>query len=111
MSIFRSAEAKAPLEGWHVRFRQKIGVPTESVSFSTRLGSTHTLICGTQNAPALLCLHGAMASSAHVLVGASALARGFRLIAPDIPGQSPMSAEVRADIDGSGYSDWLADVF
>jgi 2-hydroxy-6-oxonona-2,4-dienedioate hydrolase len=111
MSIFTSADAKATLERWHVRFRQKIGVPTESVSFSTRLGNTHTLICGARDAPALVCLHGAMASSAHVLVGASALARGFRLIAPDIPGQSPMSAEIRPDIDGSGYSDWLADVF
>lgn len=111
MSIFTSSEAKAKLEGWHERFRRKIGIPTESVSFPTYLGQTHALVCGLPNAPALVCLHGAMASSAHVLAGASALAKSFRLIAPDIPGQSPMSAEVRPDINGSGYSDWLADVF
>lgn len=111
MSIFTSAEAKAKLEGWHVRFRQKIGVPTESVSLSTHLGLTHLLVCGSSDAPPLLCLHGAMASSAHVLLGASALAKDFRLIAPDIPGQSPMSADVRPDVNGPGYSEWIANVF
>jgi 2-hydroxy-6-oxonona-2,4-dienedioate hydrolase len=111
VSVFTSAEAKAKLVAWHARFRQMLGMPTESVCFSTRLGETHALIAGVADAPALVCLHGAMASSAHVLVGAKVLGQRFRLIAPDIPGQSPMSADVRPDINGGAYSEWLAEVF
>ncbi|HEX5227617.1 MAG TPA: alpha/beta hydrolase [Bryobacteraceae bacterium] len=110
-SIFISPEAKTKLEAWHERFRKKLGIPTDSVRISTRLGPTHVLCCGPPDAPPLVCLHGAMGSSAHILAGATTLAKNFRLIAPDVPGQSPMSAETRPGINGQGYPEWLADVF
>jgi 2-hydroxy-6-oxonona-2,4-dienedioate hydrolase len=111
MTVFIDADAKGKLVNWHSRFRQKIKVSTESSVFSTRLGETHALVCGPPDGTPLVCLHGAMASSAHVLLGAPLLASRLRLIAPDIPGHSPMSAEARPDINGPGYAEWLADVF
>jgi len=110
MSIFVSSEAREKLLVWHERFRLKIGIPTESVQLKTRLGQTHVLVCGLQNAPTIICIHGAMASSAHALVGAAMLARDFRLIAPDVPGYSPMSADVKADVNAPSFAEWLAEV-
>jgi 2-hydroxy-6-oxonona-2,4-dienedioate hydrolase len=111
MSVFVSSKAREKLVGWHERFRLKIGIPTESVRLKTRLGETHALVGGPRNAPAIVCIHGAMASSAHILVGAAGLMKYFRLIAPDVPGQSPMSAEVRPDANTPAYAEWLSDVF
>lgn len=110
-AIFTSAESKARLVNWHERFRGKLEIPTDSIPLSTRLGLTHVLCCGPPDAPPLVCLHGAMASSAHILAGATGLAKNFRLIAPDVPGQSALSVEARPDINGPGYPEWLADVF
>jgi pimeloyl-ACP methyl ester carboxylesterase len=111
MNLFESVDAKRKLVDWHDRFRTRIGLPTESFRFSTRLGETHALFCGPLKAPPLLCLHGAMSNSAQAILGAAPLADAFRLIAPDVIGQSPMSAEVRPDANGPAYGEWLSDVF
>jgi 2-hydroxy-6-oxonona-2,4-dienedioate hydrolase len=110
MSIFTSPDARKKLVDWCERFRNKIGIPTESIQLPTRLARTHALACGPPGAPAIVCIHGAMASSAHMLLGAAALAKRFRLVAPDVPGQSPMSPDVRPDVNGPEYPDWLADL-
>jgi pimeloyl-ACP methyl ester carboxylesterase len=52
-----------------------------------------------------------MSNSAQALLSAAPLADAYRLIAPDVVGQSPMSAEVRPDANGPAYGDWLSDVF
>lgn len=111
MDIFTSVDTKRRLVDWQARFRTRIGFSTESCRFSTRLGETHALFCGPLEAPPLVCLHGAMSNSAQAILGAAPLADTFRLIAPDVIGQSPMSAEVRPDVNGPAYGEWLADVF
>jgi pimeloyl-ACP methyl ester carboxylesterase len=111
MTIFTSLQAKKQLMDWQDQFRARIGLPTESCRFSTRLGETHALFCGPSEAPPLVCLHGAMSNSAQAMLGAAPLADAFRLIAPDVVGQSPMSAETRPDVNGPAYGEWLADVF
>jgi 2-hydroxy-6-oxonona-2,4-dienedioate hydrolase len=53
-------------------------------------------------------LHGALASSAHVLPEVGPLLRRFRVYAPDVPGHSPIGADVRLPLDG--YGPWVTDV-
>ncbi len=108
-SIFRSPEAKERLVQWHHRFRERIGRPTESRRIETRFGETHVLSCGPADAPPVVMLHGALASSAHVMGEVASLADRFRLIGLDVIGQSPMSAEVRPEVKGTTYGQWAVD--
>ena len=109
MTIFKSSQAKATILGWQDRFRARIGRPLESRQLQTRFGPTHALLCGPEDAPPIVLLHGAMASSAHALLEVASLADRYRVIALDIIGQSPLSAEVRPDVNGLAYGEWLID--
>src|SRR5688572_12550084 len=109
MTIFRTPEGKAALTTWHERFRDRIGRPTQSRTLQTRFGPTHALFCGPEDAAPIVLLHGAMASSAHALLEVASLADRFRVIALDVIGQSPMSAEVRPEVNGPAYGEWVLD--
>ncbi|QDE70264.1 hypothetical protein BHS09_26650 [Myxococcus xanthus] len=66
-SAFKGEHAKAVLSRWHDHFRGRLRVPTESRTVQTRVGDTHVLVGGPEAAPNVVVLHGALASSAHVL--------------------------------------------
>lgn len=108
--IFRSPGARARIEVWHERFRAKLTTPVASRTVPTAFGETHVLVGGPADAPPLVLLHGAMASSAHVLVELEPLMRDFRVHAVDVLGQSVKSADVRLRVDGDEYGRWLRDV-
>ena len=109
MSIFQSTEGKAVMVQWHERFRERIGRPVRSRQLDTRFGATHALECGPDDAPPIVFLHGALASSAHVMAEVVDLADRFRVIGLDVIGQSPMSAEVRPEVKGNDYGHWVVD--
>src|SRR5579883_1865894 len=109
MTLFKTPEGKAAMVAWHERFRSRVGRPTTSCSLRTRFGATNALFCGPASAPPLVLLHGALASSAHALLEVASLADRFRVIALDVIGQSPMSADARLDVNGSEYGQWLLD--
>ncbi len=109
-SMFRSASSKAVMLEWYERFHCRLQVPTERLTVTTRCGDTHVLVGGRSDGPAVVLLHGAMASSAHVMVEAAPMLDLFRVYAVDIVGQSPMSADYRPSVTGSEYGDWLIDV-
>ncbi|KYG01679.1 alpha/beta hydrolase [Sorangium cellulosum] len=108
--IFRSPEARARIATWFERFREKAPVPTRAREVSTRFGATHVLVAGPEHAPPLVCVHGAMASSAHLLPELGPLLTRFRVHAVDVIGQSVKSADVRVPVDGPAYAEWLTDV-
>lgn len=108
-TIFTTPAGREKMLVWHERFRARLRRPTQSQMLSTRYGCTHALACGSEEAPPLVLLHGAMASSAHALLEVETLADHFRVIALDIIGQSPMSAQVRPDVNGPAYGEWLLD--
>lgn len=110
-TIFRSPEARARVEAWHERFRAKLATPVTSRTVPTGFGETHVLVGGPADAPPLVLLHGAMASSAHVLGELEPLMRDFRVHAVDVLGQSVKSADVRLRVDGDEYGRWLKEVF
>ena len=92
-SAFKSPAARHLLDDWFERFRARIGRPTESRTVPTRFGDTHVLVGGPVGAPDLVLLHGALASSAHVLHELAPLLERFRVHAVDIVGQSVKSAD------------------
>ncbi|WP_437949319.1 alpha/beta hydrolase [Sorangium sp. So ce296] len=108
--IFRSPEARARIATWFERFREKAPVPTRAREVSTRFGATHVLVAGPEHAPPLVCVHGAMASSAHLLPELGPLLTRFRVYAVDVIGQSVKSADVRVPVEGPAYAEWLTDV-
>jgi len=110
MIAFRDDDAKQSLAGWYPRFLDRIPGPVAQRRVQTRQGETHVLLAGPEDAPPLVVIHGAMASSAHAVSEIGALARRWRIVAPDVIGQSPMSADGRIPLDGAAPAEWLTDV-
>jgi pimeloyl-ACP methyl ester carboxylesterase len=109
-SIFRSPKARAVIAEWFDRFRAKLPVPTESRTVPTQFGDTHVLVGGPADAPPLVVLHGALASSAHLLGELAPLLERFRVYAVDVIGQSVKSADARPSVTNDDYGRWLVDV-
>lgn len=109
-SLFTSPERKATLLDWYERFAAKLTTPTTRRTVSTRFGEAHVLMTGPESAPPLVLLHGALASSAHLLGELEALAARFRVYAVDVVGQSVKSADAQPSVKNDDYGHWLADV-
>lgn len=108
-TMFASPQKRELIRQWCGRFRQRIGVPVEDTVVHTSFGSTHALMAGPASAPPLVLLHGALASSAHVLPEAGPLVRTRRVYALDIIGQSAWSEDRRLDVRDSSYGRWLVE--
>lgn len=108
--IFKSDAAKTLMLEWFERFRARLRVPTESRMVPTRFGETHVLVGGPADAPPVVVLHGAMASSAHLLGELAPLLERFRLHAVDVVGQSVKTPHARPSVKNNDYGVWLADV-
>lgn len=107
--MFRDEEARRTIDAAYERFRARIpGAVGRSVP--TRFGETHVLVAGPSDAPPLVVLHGALASSAHLMGELGPLRDRFRVYGIDVLGQSVKSAEVRPAVDGPAYAEWLVDV-
>jgi len=113
-TLFRDEKGRAVMEAAYERFRARLPEAKEgaleSRVVSTRFGDTHVLVTGPANAPPLVVLHGALASSAHVLGELDSMRSAFRVYAVDVLGQSVKSADARIDVRGTAYGEWLVDV-
>lgn len=108
--IFKSEESKARIAEWHRVFRDGLPYPVESRTLKTSFGDTHLLVAGPENGKPLVALHGALASSAHLLPELGNLVEDRRVYAIDVIGQSVMSADRRLDLKDGSYSKWLKEV-
>ncbi len=109
-AIFESEAGRDQVRGWHRHFRERITAPLESRTLPTTVGETHVLVGGPVDAPPVVLLHGAMASSSQVLHELADLMAGHRVYAVDVIGQSVMSADVRLPVDDDSYGRWLVEV-
>lgn len=106
-AIFVNDAAKAKALRWFETFRAALPVAAVGRYVETPHGRTHVLVAGPEDAPPLVCLHGALASSAHVLPELGSLVEHYRVYAVDVVGQSVMSEDVRLALDDDSYGTWL----
>ncbi len=108
--MFRSPEARDRVVAWAERFERNLSVSSKRFEVATSFGETRGLIAGPPDAPPLVVLHGALASSAHVLPQLGPLVESRRIIVVDVIGQSPFSADRRLDMDDDSYARWFWEV-
>jgi pimeloyl-ACP methyl ester carboxylesterase len=85
-------------------------VPAEHRRVPTCEGDTFVLVCGPEEAPPLLLLHGAGSNAAMWTGDVPAWAEHFRVHAVDIIGEPGLSAPSRPPLDSEAYALWLDDV-
>jgi len=109
-SLFLSDEGRASMLAWHDRFRDQLPASLVNRRLNTSFGETQVLVGGPPEGEAVILLHGALASSAHVLQELAPLLERFRVHAVDVIGQSVRSADVQLDVRRDDYGRWLAEV-
>jgi pimeloyl-ACP methyl ester carboxylesterase len=109
-SLFTSPQARQQLLEWYERFHARIVHPTERRVVQTRFGEAHALVGGPQDGAAVVLLHGALASPAHLVGELQPLLERFRVYAVDVVGQSAKSADHQPSVKNDEYGHWLADV-
>ncbi|WP_391556724.1 alpha/beta fold hydrolase [Rosistilla ulvae] len=85
-------------------------MPVENRNVPSRYGDSHALITGTVDGPPLVCLHAMRTGSAFLVSELNPLLERFRVIAPDLPGQSVRGPQVRLSLNDDSYARWLFDV-
>ncbi|MDH5654445.1 MAG: alpha/beta hydrolase [Spirochaetia bacterium] len=110
-TIFKSPEKKEKILEWYDKFKNKIKYPLESMEIQTSFGKTHLLTGGPADGVPVVILHGAMASSAHLLYELQGLLENYRVYAVDIIGQSVKSEDRRISVKNNDYGIWLKEVF
>ncbi|CAN5611325.1 hypothetical protein BH11PLA2_BH11PLA2_51840 [soil metagenome] len=108
--IFKSDEARARLDGWYDRFLSKAAGPLERREVPTSHGLSHVLLAGDVSKPPLVCLHGSLASSAHLLAELQPLLKRYRLVLPDLPGQSVKGPPLRMSYKDDSLGQWAVEV-
>lgn len=108
-SIYKSAEGRAEILRLYDEALLALG-GHESTKIGTRLGETHVLMLGPEEAPPLVFLAGGNFLNPTCLRWFASLAATFRVCAPDIVGQPGLSAEVRPSPKGDGHAWWMEDV-
>ncbi|MGV3525429.1 MAG: alpha/beta fold hydrolase [Candidatus Sericytochromatia bacterium] len=108
--IYKSAEGEALIRDWYTRFQARLKYSVETRQLETDLGQTQVLVSGPEDAPPVLCLHGALAGAPHMLGELGDLPAHFRLYAVDIVGQSVASAQLRPNPHDDSYARWLTQV-
>jgi len=109
-TVWRDDAARIRLEGWFARFRDRIVAPVESREVPSRYGPSHVLIAGRPDGPPLVCLHAMRTGSAFLVSELGPLLEHFRIIAPDLPGQSIRGPQVRLPLTDDSHARWLSDV-
>jgi pimeloyl-ACP methyl ester carboxylesterase len=92
----------AALGGWPVSYQES--------DVETRLGPTHVVSSGREDAPPLILLPSFAGTASVWRANAEALGRRFRIHAIDVIGQPGRSVAIRKLEGRQDYADWLSDV-
>jgi pimeloyl-ACP methyl ester carboxylesterase len=85
-------------------------VPAEHLRVPTREGDTFVLVCGPEDAPPLVLLHGSGTNATMWMGDVTVWAKHFRVHAVDMIGEPGLSAPARPPLDSPAYALWLDDV-
>ena len=109
-SIYKTPEGEAEIRALYDEALAGLGPSYESLTVLTRLGETHVLALGPEDAPPAVFLPGGNFLNPTCLSWFLPLAERHRLYAPDIVGQPGRSAEVRPSPKGDGHAFGVEDV-
>ncbi len=108
--IYKTEAGAAEIRRRYERTLAAWPVPAEHVRVPTREGETFVLVCGPEDAPPLVLLHGSGANAAMWMGDVPVWARHFRVHAVDMIGEPGLSAPSRPPLSSAAYALWLDDV-
>jgi len=108
--IFKSEDGRKKVLEEYLKLLDSWPVKSERRRVPTRQGETFVLVCGPEDAPPLLLIHGALGNAAMWKFDAPVWAEHFRLYIVDVIGEPGLSAPSRPPLDTGVYADWLEDV-
>jgi pimeloyl-ACP methyl ester carboxylesterase len=109
-SIYRTPKGEAEIQALYDEALAELGVGKESLTLGTRLGNTHVIAVGDEEAPPAVFLPGGNFLNPTCLKWFLPLAERHRLYAPDIIGQPGRSTQIRPSPKGDGHAFWAEDV-
>ena len=110
-SPFKTLEGEARFRAGYDAALKLWPVPYEELDIPTRFGVTHVIAAGPSNAPALVLLHGYMATSVMWSPNVADFARSYRVYAVDIMGQPSKSIPGEPVRSTDDYVAWLTETF
>jgi pimeloyl-ACP methyl ester carboxylesterase len=109
-TIYKTPEGEDEIRVLYDEALVGLGSTIDSLTVGTRLGDTHVLAIGPDNAPPAVFLPGGNFLNPTCLKWFLPLAERHRLYAPDIVGQPGRSAQIRPSPKGDGHAFWVEDV-
>jgi hypothetical protein len=109
-SIYKTPEGETEIQTLYAEALAGLAPGYESLTAGTRLGDTHVLAVGPDDAPSVVFLPGGNFLNPTCLKWFLPLAERHRLYAPDIVGQPGLSAQTRPSPKGDGHAFWVEDV-
>ena len=109
-AIYKSSEGERMVRERYQAFLKKWPMSNEQVCVPTSQGETFVIVCGPEDAPPLVLLHGGAANSAMWMGEVTAFARAFRVYCIDMIGEPGLSAPARPTLGSDAYAVWLDDV-
>jgi len=110
-SPFKTPEGEARFLAAYDAALKRWPVPYEQLDILTRFGVTHVVAAGAKNAPALVLLHGYMATSVMWAPNIADFSRDYRVYAIDIMGQPSKSIPRDPIRHVADYVAWLTETF
>jgi 2-hydroxy-6-oxonona-2,4-dienedioate hydrolase len=110
MTVFKSEAARVSLLEHLPTFKARVLALIDEVEVQTPFGRTHVSMAGPADAPPLVAVHGAMASSFHLLAELGPLPKTRRVIVLDVLGQSPLSEDARLPLTQAAAGAWVTEV-
>lgn len=111
VAFFKTEAAEARYRAAYDAVLAKWPVAYEAITVPTRLGATHVIASGPEDAPPLVLLHAAMATATVWRPNVEALSEHFRVYAVDVVGQGGRSVASRKIDSRRDYADWLNELF
>jgi pimeloyl-ACP methyl ester carboxylesterase len=108
--VFRSPEGQRAVHDLYRKVLDGWPVPKRELRLSTRQGETFVVVCGPDDAPPLLLLHGAQSNAAAWMFNANLWSKTFRVYAVDMIGEAGFSVPSRPPLKTDAHALWLDDV-
>lgn len=106
--IYRTAAGRERVADWCHERLGRVSAPHDRITLATPAGDTFVFVAG--SGPPVVLIPGTNFTSSSWLESVTTLARTWRVLAVDVPGQPGLSASARPDRPAVVYGDWLRSV-